>query len=85
MESSDELNVCTVRGLDLKNIEHDFTYMWNPKNKINRTKQNKTHRYREETGGCQRGGKLRGEGGQEVQNYSYRINKSWACNLQRAD
>ena len=31
--------------------------MWNPENNINeQTKQKQTHRYREQTDGCQRGG-----------------------------
>ena len=36
-----------------------FTYLWNLKNKINeQTKQKQTHRYREQTDGCQMGGGL---------------------------
>ena len=35
--------------------------MWNPKNNINeQTKQKQTHRYREQTGACQMGGRLGG-------------------------
>ena len=36
-----------------RQILHDLTYVWNLKNK---TKQKQTHRYREQTGGCPRGG-----------------------------
>lgn len=42
------------------------------------TKQKESHRYREQTSGCQRVGGLRAwamsEGGQEVQNSSYKAN-----------
>lgn len=42
---------------------HGFTYMWNPKDKIDKsTKQNQTRRYREHTGSCQRGGGAEGLG-----------------------
>ena len=33
-----------------------FTYMWNLEKQTNITKQKQTHRYREQTGGCQRRG-----------------------------
>ena len=46
-------------GQTERQIPYDSTYMWNLKNKIN--EQNKqTHKYREQTGGSQKGG--RGEG-----------------------
>ena len=35
-----------------------FTYIWNLKNKTNKTKQKYTHRYREQTRGCQRGRRI---------------------------
>ena len=42
-----------------RQILYNLTYMWNLKNKTNKTKWNcfhfVTHRYREQTGGCQRG------------------------------
>ena len=45
----------------------------------------KIHRYREQIGGCQRQrwgavGEM-GEHGQRVQTPSYKINKSWGCNV----
>ena len=43
--------------------------MWNLKNKISeQTKQKQTHRYREQTDSCQRGGDFRGLGekGEEI-------------------
>ena len=50
------------------------------------TKQKKTHRYREQTGGCQSGvsGRLDkiGEVEGEVQTTNYKINKSRVCNMQ---
>ena len=40
-----------------ENDKHDMmSYMWNLNNKTNeQTKQKQTHRYREQTGGCQKG------------------------------
>ena len=39
----------------LLKIPYDFTYMWNLKNNINeQTRQKQSHRYREQTVGCQR-------------------------------
>ena len=44
-------------------MPYDFTYMWNLKNKINeQTKLKQIHRYREQTGGCQKGGRFGGQG-----------------------
>ena len=50
----------------------------NKKSKSNeQTKQNKTLRYSEQNGGCQRGGEWEvDDKGQEVQSYTYKINKS---------
>ena len=53
-----------------------------------KNKQKQTHRYREQINGCKRQG-LRGvrrvdeisEGDQKVQTLSYKINKSWGCNI----
>ena len=46
-------------------------------------KQNKTHRYRDQIGGCQRWtgrvGKT-GKEGQEIQTFSYKINTPWGSN-----
>ena len=47
-----------------RKIWYNFTYMWSPKKKkkIKMThirKQRQSHTYREQTGGCQRGGGLR--------------------------
>lgn len=57
-------------------------YMWNQKKP---TKKQKTHRYREQTvvaRGWGLGRKEMGEGNQKVQNFSYKINNSWGCNIQ---
>ena len=39
-----------------RKIPYDFTYMWNLKNKTNEKTTKQSCRYREQTGGCQRGG-----------------------------
>ena len=37
-----------------RQMPYDFTYMWNLENKINeQTKQQQTHKYRQQTDGCQ--------------------------------
>ena len=38
-----------------RQILYDFTYMWNLKNKTNKTEQKQTHRYWEQTDDYQRG------------------------------
>ena len=44
-----------VYGYHVLRRQHVFTYMCNLKNKVNeQTKQKQTHRYREQSGGCQR-------------------------------
>ena len=46
------------------------------------------HRYRGQIGGCQRwrvGGGEMGEGSQNSQTSSYKINKSGGCNVQHGD
>ena len=45
--------------------------------------KSQTHRYREQIGGCQRWGVAdeMGESGQKIQTSSYKINKSWGCNI----
>ena len=43
-----------------KQIPYDFTYMWNLKKQMN-VKQKQTHKYREQTGSCQRGERLENE------------------------
>ena len=52
----------------ISQILYDFTYMWNLKNKTSKqmTNQKQSHRYREETGGCQRGGEPGGRGRRET-------------------
>ena len=49
-------------------------------------KQNRKteHRYREQISGCQRWGWVgkMDENGQKIQISSYKINKSWGCNVQ---
>ena len=39
-----------------RQIPYNFTYVWNLKNKKTNIIKQKTHRYREETSGCQRWG-----------------------------
>ena len=55
---------------------------------ILKNKKTQTHAYREQIGSCQRwglgAGKM-GEGGQKVQISSYKICKSWGCNVQHGD
>ena len=55
----------------------------------NKTKQKQTIRYREQTGDCQSGEELGDmwlvEGDEEVQTSSYKINKSWGCNVQHRE
>lgn len=50
--------------------------MWNPK------KKEPTHKYGEQTGGCQRWGIESGKMGESGQN---KINKPWVCNIQHGD
>ena len=51
----------------------------------NETKQKEIHRHREQTSVCQREGHWGngeiGEGDQEAQNFSYKMNKSYGCNM----
>ena len=48
---------CHLQQVREKQIPHGMTYMWNGKNKANMIKQKQTHRYRKQTGDCQRRGK----------------------------
>ena len=44
-----------------RQIPCDFTHMWSLTNKIKKqAKQKQTHRYREQTAGCQMGGGMEG-------------------------
>lgn len=54
--------------------------MWSLKTN---NKKTQVHRHREKIGGCQRWGGLGkiGEGGRKVQMPSYKLNKSWGCNV----
>lgn len=55
--------------------------------KLNEPDKHKYHRYRkqrQQSGGCQ-GGWWIDEGGQKMQASSYKINKSWGCNIQQGD
>ena len=57
-----------------RQIPYDLTYMWN----LNTAKHEAAHRYREETGDCQRWGWRAGkmsEGSKKVQISSYKKNK----------
>ena len=60
-------------------MPYDLTYMWN----LN-TKQNQTDSQIQRIGLARKEDSGRvskiGEGDQEVQNFSYTINKSWGCN-----
>ena len=61
-----------------RQIPYDFTYLWNLKNNEGeQTKQEWTHRHREQTDSCQRGGKLgdwaKGWRDWEVQIGSYKM------------
>ena len=50
--------------------------------------KNHAYRYGEQIGGCQSWGLgvgEMGEGGQKVQASSYKINKSWGCNVPHGD
>ena len=50
---------CRAASSRVPDFAYDFTYMWNLKNKVNeQVKQKQTHRYREQTDGCQMGGEL---------------------------
>ena len=59
------------------------------KEKKTKTKTQQTHRYREQIDGCQRlgagGDAWTDEGGQKVQTFSYKINKSWEYNALYGD
>ena len=55
---------------------------------MQKTKINQALGYREQTGGCDRQGWRVGEmgkGGQKVQTSSYKISKSWGCDVQHDD
>ena len=59
-----------------RQVPHDFTYMWNLKNKINeQAKQKQTLRYREQTDGGQIGDGL-GEGVKKVKGLR---STNWQC------
>ena len=65
-------------------ILYDFPYIWNLKTK--QTKQKQTHKYRKKIVGSPKwGGVGRAsethEGDLDVPTSSYRIYKSWACNV----
>ena len=66
-----------------RHILYALTYIWN----LNKQTKNQAHKYREQIGGwggVAVVGKM-GEGGQKVQTSSYKINKSWGCNVQHGD
>ena len=57
-----------------RQILYDITYMWNLKNKTNEHNRN-SHRYREQTDGCQRGwGEWRREV-REIKRYKLKVKK----------
>ena len=69
-------------------IPSNFTYMWNRKNKRNEhTKQKQTHRCREQTDGCQRGGRWwLSEKGEGIKNYKLAVTKySQACKVRHRE
>lgn len=65
--------------------------MWNLEtNRTNKSEQgSQAHRFREQIGNCQRRDwwKVRemDEGSHKVQISSYKINRSWGCNVQKGD
>ena len=63
-----------------------ISHVWNIKNKTNIAKKKQTHRYREQTGGCQRESGWRmseiGEGGT---NLPLQKNKPQGCNTQHRE
>ena len=64
-----------------KDKYYDLTYMWNKKKSAHQG-----HRYREQFGRCQRERELgEGEGYQKMHTSSYKINKSWGCNVQHGN
>ena len=69
-----------------KKILYHVTYMWSLENKIIKTKWKQTHRYREQTGGCQKGG---GEGykiGKGIKRYQHPIiNKAYRCSIRNME
>ena len=71
---------------DIYKIPHDHTYS----GILNTERETKswTHRYGGKIAGCQRwgfGGSEMGESSQTEQTSSYKINKSWGCNVQHGD
>ena len=58
-------------------------YMRNLKNKTNeQTWDRKSHRHREQTGGCQKRGRLKSTNFKKIQTSSYEVNESWVWNVQ---
>lgn len=43
-----------------RQTSYDFAYMWDQKNKHKQTKQEQTHKYWEQSAGCQRGESFEG-------------------------
>ena len=52
MDDLEGIMLSEISQTEKKQIPYDFTYMWNLKKQNRRTKQ--THRYKEQTGSCQR-------------------------------
>ena len=67
-----------------RQIPYDISHLYEKFKK----KKRKSHRYREQTGGCQRQGWVlgkMGEGNQKLQTSSYTVNKSCGCNVQHGN
>jgi len=57
MDGSREYNAKQNKSIRDRQRPYDFTHMWNLRDKTNeQTKKKHTLKYRERTGGCQRGG-----------------------------
>lgn len=58
-----------------------------PTNQQKQTKQKQTHKHREQGGGVQSiwGPAKRGKGGLQIQTSSYKVKKSWECNVKHRE
>ena len=65
-----------------RQILYDFTYMWNLKNNkwANITRQKQTYRYREQKGGCHRGGEKRNRWGR-LKGTNFQFQNKWITGM----
>ena len=63
--------------------KHDFTYMRKLKNKWTNIKQKQSHRYRKQTGGCQRGGAWGGERNRwgKLRGTNFQLQNKWVTGM----